>query len=134
MTEVGTVVSTCLLRHKQRELRLTSLSSHHRRPLHPEHSAHWYTHPEWHTAYSWIPFSLSPERMRWREKDRKGKRERGWANAFPHNWKSMRSIKGSMSSLSFHVLHAAINMFEINHALCINKEKNIYSNTFFREN
>ncbi len=69
-----------------------------------------------------------------KEWEGEGKRERGWANAFPHSWKSMRSIKGSVSFLPFHVLHAAINMFEINHALCINKEKNIYSYTFFREN
>lgn len=68
------------------------------------------------------------------EKKTEREKEKGWANAFPHSWKSMRSIKGSVSSLSFHVLHAAINVFEINHALCINKEKNIYSNTFFREN
>ena len=41
-------------------LRLTSLSSRHRRPHHPEHSARWCTRPEWHKACSWSPFFPSP--------------------------------------------------------------------------
>ncbi len=75
-------------------------------------------------AYSLFmkPFLSESWKNERERKDRERKRER-LGKRISTQLKSMRSIKGLVSSLSFHVLHAAINMFEINHALCINKEK-----------